>query len=114
MITNSHSWYLVLNRNGKNWLPALYESLRKNGYPSTKVYLVDNASSDGSVEMTMEKYPEVTVIRMPENLGYCMAYNLAMPYAFADGCEWVVWANNDIRLEPGCLNELVRVAHHGS
>jgi GT2 family glycosyltransferase len=47
---------------------------------------------------------------MPQNLGYCMAYNLAMPYAFADGCDWVIWANNDIKLERGCLKELVRVA----
>jgi GT2 family glycosyltransferase len=35
-----------------------------------------------------------------------MAYNLAMPYAFADGCEWVIWANNDTKLEPHCLERL--------
>ena len=39
-----------------------------------------------------------------------MAYNLAMPYAFAEGCEWVIWANNDIKLEPGRLSELMHVA----
>jgi hypothetical protein len=50
------------------------------------------------------------VIRLPQNLGYCMAYNLAMPYAIADGCEWVIWANNDIRLEPGCLANLVEAS----
>jgi GT2 family glycosyltransferase len=33
-----------------------------------------------------------------------------MPYAFEDGCDWVIWANNDIKLEPRCLNELIRVA----
>jgi GT2 family glycosyltransferase len=75
---------------------------------------VDNASEDGSVEMALEKYPEVTILRMSKNLGYCMAYNLAMPYAFADGCEWVIWANNDIRLESGCLNEMARVARSDS
>jgi GT2 family glycosyltransferase len=105
---------LVLNRNGKDWLPLLYESLKNNGYPNRRVYLVDNASNDGSVELTLECYPEVTVIRMPQNLGYCMAYNLAMPYAFADGCEWVIWANNDIKLEPGCLSELARIAQSDS
>ena len=100
---------LVLNRNGEEWLSPLFESIRAQGYGQVLVYLVDNASTDGSVELTLEKYPEVTVIRMPQNLGYCMAYNLAMPFAFADGCEWVVWANNDIRLEPGCLMELAHV-----
>jgi GT2 family glycosyltransferase len=101
---------LILNQNGERWLPVVYDSIRPQGYPHVRVYLVDNASTDGSIELMRGSYPEVTVIRMPKNIGYCMAYNLAMPYAFADGCEWVVWANNDIRLEPGCLDELVRVA----
>ena len=101
---------LVLNRNGKQWLPVIYESIRKQSYPRTRTYLVDNASDDGSVEFTAEQYPEVGIVRMDQNLGYCMTYNLAMPYAFRDGCDWVIWANNDIRLEPGCLMELGRAA----
>lgn len=58
---------LILNHNGKKWLSPLYESLRKNEYSNTRVYLVDNASDDSSVELTLERYPEVTVIRMPQN-----------------------------------------------
>jgi len=100
---------LVLNRNGEEWISPLFESIRAQEYDQACVYLVDNASTDHSIELTLKNCPEVTVIHLPQNLGYCMAYNLAMPYAFADGCDWVVWANNDIRLEPGCLNELVRV-----
>lgn len=105
---------LILNHNGKKWLSPLYESLRKNEYSNTRVYLVDNASDDSSVELTLERYPEVTVIRMPQNLGYCMAYNLTMQSAFADGCEWVIFANNDVRIEPNCIGELVRIAQSDS
>jgi len=105
---------LILNRNGKEWLSSLYESLKIDGYPNMKVYLVDNASDDGSVEMTIERFPQTTVIKMPQNLGYCMAYNLAMPRAFADGCEWVIWANNDVRIEANCLGELARIARSAS
>jgi GT2 family glycosyltransferase len=103
---------LVLNRNGVRWIPLILNSLRSNDYKNKQIFLVDNASDDGSVEWTLERYPEVTVIGIPQNLGYCMAYNLAMPHAFVDGCEWVIWANNDVVLEPGCLSELVRVAHN--
>lgn len=99
-----------MNRNGKDWLPTIYESLRNDEYANRRVYLVDNASEDDSLGMTRESFPEVTVIRLGQNTGYCIAYNLAMPYAFAEGCDWVIWANNDIRLEPGCLGKLVRVA----
>lgn len=105
---------LILNQNGAVWLPIIYDSIRAQGYPYIRVYLVDNASTDGSTELTLEKYPEVTVIQMPQNLGYCMAYNLAMPFAFADGCEWVVWANNDVRIEPNCFSELARIAQSDS
>jgi GT2 family glycosyltransferase len=105
---------LILNRNGMNWLPIIYDSIFRNVYPHVLIYLVDNASDDGSVELTLDRYPEVTVIRMPQNLGFCMAYNLAMPYTFVDGCEWVIWANNDVKVEPGCLNEMARVAQSDS
>lgn len=101
---------MILNRDGRNWLEPLYESLRRQDYPRLKVYLVDNASADDSVALTLENYPEVRVLRFSENLGYSMAYNQAMPHAFEDGCDWVVWANNDVLLESGCLLELGKAA----
>jgi len=105
---------LILNRNGKNWLSSIYECLRKDNYKTKRVYLVDNASEDDSVKLTYDEYPEVTILRMPENLGYCMAYNLAMPYVLADGCDWVIWANNDVRIEPNCLSELTAIGQSDS
>jgi GT2 family glycosyltransferase len=84
--------------------------LRKQEYPGLKVYLVDNDSNDGSVALTRAHYPEVKVLRFSDNAGYCIAYNRAMPLAFADGCEWVIWANNDVLLEPKCLLEMANTA----
>ena len=101
---------LILNRNGRKWLAPLYESLREDGYPHKRVYLVDNASDDGSVQMTLDEYPQVTVLRMPDNLGYCMAYNVAMEHAFADGCDWVSWQNNDTLVLPGWLDRMAEAA----
>ena len=101
---------MVLNHNGQKWLPIIYQSIRGQCFPHAKIYLVDNASNDASVESTQEDYPEVTIIRMPSNLGYCMAYNLALKHAFADQCDWVIWANNDVKLETGCLSAMVQAA----
>ncbi len=78
---------MVLNENGHQWLPSIFQSIAAQDYPNKQLYLVDNASKDGSVELTLAAHPEVTILRMPQNLGYCMAYNLAMPFAFADGCD---------------------------
>ncbi|MBE0622156.1 MAG: glycosyltransferase family 2 protein [Burkholderiales bacterium] len=101
---------MVLNYNGSRWLAPLYTALRQQTCASLHVYLVDNASQDNSVPLTQSDFPEVTVLRMPRNLGYSMAYNAALAHALADGCEWVIWANNDIRLEPDCIAELARAA----
>lgn len=98
---------LILNRNGQKWLGPLYDSLLADGYENKRLYLVDNASRDGSIAMTLDQYPEVFILRMPKNLGYSIAYNLALPYALADGCEYIIWSNNDIRVEPGCLSKLI-------
>ncbi len=103
---------LILNRDGKKWLPSAYTSIGTQQYRYLQTYLVDNASTDGSIELTLQDHPEVKVVRMPQNLGYSMAYNVAMPYAFGDGCDWIVWANNDIRIEPNCFSELALIAHN--
>jgi GT2 family glycosyltransferase len=101
---------LILNRDGRDWLPTVYDSIRRDVYPYVRVYLVDNGSNDESIKTTLDNYPEVTIIRLPQNLGYCMAYHLAMPYAFADRCGWVIWANNDIKVERGCMEQLALAA----
>ena len=62
---------LVLNRNGKKWLSPLYDSLREDGYPNKRVYLVDNASDDGTHELALEyarRDPRIRAHRNPANL----------------------------------------------
>jgi GT2 family glycosyltransferase len=101
---------LILNMNGARWLPALYKDLSADGYDNKRIYLVDNGSTDGSQAMTRERYPEVTLLQMPRNMGYCMAYNAAVEAAFADGCDWVIWQNNDTRVLPGWLDRMAAAA----
>ena len=101
---------LILNYNGRRWLAGLYDSLREDGYENKRVYLVDNGSSDGSQELTQEHYPEVAILQMPKNMGYSMAYNLATDAAFDQGCDWVVWQNNDTLVLPGWLERMAEAA----
>lgn len=101
---------MILNLNGSRWLPSLYDSLRADGYENKRVYLVDNGSTDGSQQFTQERYPEVSLIQMPRNLGYSMAYNAAAARAFADGCNWIVWQNNDTLVLPGWLDRFAAAA----
>lgn len=100
----------ILNYNGRVWLPGLLQSLCESEAGNSIVYLVDNASTDGSVELALDLYPELRVIRNTENLGYASAYNYSIPMAFSDGCDWVCLLNQDMLLLPDWMSELERLS----
>jgi len=70
---------IIVNWNAKALLAACLESLFANGEGVTmELFVVDNASSDGSVEMVQRDFPEVILIANRENLGFARAANQAI------------------------------------
>lgn len=68
-----------------------------------QVYLVDNGSTDGSLEYVREHYPSVSLIRFKRNLGFADAYNRAVKMVEN---EFVVFLNNDVEVDRGWVREL--------
>jgi GT2 family glycosyltransferase len=91
----------------------LGESLRRmrheSGYPADRLDLivVDNASSDGTVEMLRAEHPDVTVIESGANLG-APAWNAG--FAIARG-DYVLILDDDAYMPPGALERAARAAH---
>ncbi len=71
---------------------------------SIEVIVLDNASVDGSAGMVRERFPKVTLIASPENLGFARGYNRAI--AAASGRHLLV-LNPDTVVRPGALGRLV-------
>lgn len=95
----------VLNFNGRELLDVILPSLQAQHYDDFETVLVDDASSDGSVEYARERWPEVRVVAAGEgNVGVAAALNAAVRAARG---ELVALLNNDIELEPQWLGELV-------
>jgi N-acetylglucosaminyl-diphospho-decaprenol L-rhamnosyltransferase len=69
-----------------------------------EVYVVDNASSDGSADMVAAEFPWVRLIRSPSNRGYAAANNLALRQARG---RYLLLLNPDTKLPPGALLETV-------
>lgn len=98
---------LILNFNGMIHLENCIESVLAATTSSTRVYLVDNNSTDGSVDFVRETYPEVRIIRYDQNYGFARAYNLAARQISED---MIVFLNNDVEVDNAWLKELVEVA----
>ena len=95
----------VVSHGTRDLLARCLESL--DGH---EVWVVDNASRDGSAEMVRERFPDVQLIACRENLGYGRAANLALGRT---GAGWLVAANADIAVRPGALETLIAAARPG-
>ncbi len=98
---------IILNWNGKHYLERCLSSTLKQTYPNFEVILVDNASTDGSVEFIRERFPEVKVICNEKNLGFAAGNNIAIR---ATQGEYIATLNNDTQVDPHWLEELVSAA----
>lgn len=98
---------VVLNWNGWPDTLACLESLQALQYPNVWVIVVDNASTDGSVEIIARAFPEVTLIRNEDNLGFADGNNMGIRAALAGGADYVMLLNNDTTVAPDMVDRLV-------
>ncbi len=104
-----HVTVVVPNWNGERFLETCLSSLRRQSYEDFEVVLADNGSTDGSVEFVEKNFPEVRVVRLPENRGFSAAVNAGIK-ASASAAEHVVLLNNDTEVDTGWLEALVEAA----
>lgn len=97
---------VIPNWNGRDllekYLPSVVEALRGN--PSNEIIVVDNGSTDGSADFVRQHFPEVTLLALPENLGFGGGSNAGFRAARND---IVVLLNSDMRVDPGFLQPLL-------
>jgi GT2 family glycosyltransferase len=102
-------YIIILSYNGSRWLPTCFESLLATEYPNFKIILVDNASSDNTIESVRRQFPNVDIIVNTCNLGFSEGNNVGISRAIAAGADYVVLLNQDTRVEPNWLSELISV-----
>lgn len=105
---------LVLNYNGKDITLETVESLLGMTYPSLTVVVVDNGSTDGSLEAVAAAFPEVENLRVEVNEGPAAGMNAGLRWALERDFDYVLALNNDIEVDPDMLTELVAVAEKDS
>ncbi len=97
---------ITVNLDGRAHLEVLLESVARQTYPADRieVLVVDNGSTDGTVEFLKQRYPDVRVLRNETNMGFARPNNQAA--AIAEG-EFLALVNNDMRLADDWVETMV-------
>ncbi len=102
---------VIVNWNKKDYIVKLLQSLQNISYDNHEIIVVDNASTDGSVEAIKRRFPEVTLLVNKENLGGTGGFNTGMRYALLEktDCKYIWLLDNDAEVDRDTLKELVDV-----
>ncbi len=101
---------IILNWNGKSDTEECLLSLKNADYSNFDIILVDNGSSDGSVDYFSQKFPEIKIISNEKNVGFAEGNNIGFREALKHGAEYVLLLNNDTVVDSHFLKELVSTA----
>ena len=101
---------VVLNWNGWRDTIACIESIRRLDYANYRIYVVDNASADGSEKHLRDWDATLNIIQSGANLGWAGGCNVGLRAALADACDFFFLVNNDATVRPDCLTALVAAA----
>ncbi len=95
---------VILNYNGVDHLQTFLPSVLKTTYAGAKIWVADNGSTDESLAILKNKFPEVNLIEMPINLGFTGGYNSALEKIDS---PYTVLLNSDVEVTPDWLEPLM-------
>lgn len=101
---------VILNWNGWKDTIACLESVFGINCPNYQVILVDNGSTDDSVEHIGKAYPNVELLETGKNLGWSGGNNVGIRYALEREADYILLLNSDVKVESGAITALVEVA----
>lgn len=95
---------VILNWNGAEMMRRYLPTVLKYSRECATVYVADNASTDGSLEMLETQFPDCKLIKLDKNWGFADGYNKALKQIAA---EYYLLLNSDIEVTPNWLKPLV-------
>lgn len=103
-------YVIVLNWNGWRDTSVCLSSLENLDYPNYEMVVVDNGSTDHSVEEIRKAYPQITLLETGRNLGFAGGNNVGIRYALERGADYIWLLNNDTVVDPNALTAMVEIA----
>lgn len=103
MQENKKATVIILTFNSEKYIKACLTSLQSQTYKNYSIQVVDNNSTDHTLEIIKEKFPDVDVVANKKNIGFARGNNLAIKKALKEKADYVVLLNHDTQVEPNFL-----------
>lgn len=104
---------IIVTWNKRDYVTRLLKQLKDIDYPAKRlgITVVDNHSTDGTIQEIEAFYPSVNLIKNRENLGGAGGFNAGMRWVLENrpACEYMWLLDNDVLVDKGALRELVAV-----
>lgn len=99
---------IIVTFNGMEWIDRCLSSVIGSSMQSD-ILIIDNGSTDGTVGHIQSTYPEVEIIKSPENLGFGRANNIGLQKAADNKYDYVYLLNQDAWIEHDSLEKIIAV-----
>ena len=97
---------IIVNYNGKHHLEKCLPSLNAIDYSNVETILVDNNSTDGSIEFVEKSFSSIKITKLDKNYGFAEPNNIGAKIAKG---EFILFLNNDTMVTSNFITELVKV-----
>jgi GT2 family glycosyltransferase len=97
---------VILNWNGSKYLRQFLPSVLASTYSNKEIIIADNGSTDNSIQVLSESFPQVTIIELGHNYGFATGYNLALKQVSAD---YYALLNSDVEVNAGWLEPIIEL-----
>lgn len=102
---------VVVTYNRRNLLQECLQALLSQTRPPDEIIVIDNASTDGTDQMFPQEFPQVTYVRLKENIGGAGGFHEGMKLAYEKGHDWIWVMDDDAIPMHDALQSLISAYH---
>jgi GT2 family glycosyltransferase len=113
MIEYPSIYVIIVTHNAMTWINKCLTSIFKSSIP-VKVIIVDNASTDNTINEIKKNFSSFLLITLNKNSGFGKANNIGLEKAHSAGADFVFLLNQDTWIEPETIKSLVEIAQKNS
>lgn len=100
---------IIVTFNGAKWIEKCINSLQLSTF-KTDIIIIDNNSTDNTLTIIREKFPDINLIQSDKNLGFGKSNNIGLKKAFNDKADYILLLNQDAWIEKDTIEKLINIA----